>query len=119
MKKGEEIDVPKGRDINLRCEVARGVPTPDIIWKKDSKNLRSKPISQKISVVKLSNVKPADAGRYVCMARNIAGTHSSDVILTVKCKYTFKFPHAVVALIHLANPKLVRFLFQFERCPLT
>ena len=87
IKKEEEIDVPKGRDVSLRCQVTSGFPQPKIEWRKEEKILPSKLIDPHIAVLELRKVQPVNAGRYVCTAKNIAGRHNDDVIITVKCKY--------------------------------
>ena len=87
IKKGEEIDVPKGRDVDLRCRAAHGYPAPSIEWKKESNKLSSKLVARNEAVLTLINIQPVNAGRYVCTAKNMAGTHSADVVITVKCKY--------------------------------
>ena len=93
IKRGGEVDVPKGRDVNLRCQITHGYPTPSIEWEKESKKLPSKLIPPNEAVLTLVDIQPVNAGRYVCTAKNMAGVHSDDVVITVKCKYLLRKPH--------------------------
>ena len=81
-------DIAKGSDVELRCLVKHGTPPPKLEWRKDSKILESilqdKP---KTALLKLNDIQPQNAGRYVCIATNDAGSVSEDVVITVKCKY--------------------------------
>ena len=88
--KRDESEVPKGRDVRLRCQVTLGYPKPSIEWKKDAKRLPSKQVSSTEADLELNNIQPVDAGRYVCTAKNIAGFTSRDVVITVKCKFSHK-----------------------------
>lgn len=67
--KRDESEVPKGRDVRLRCQVTSGYPKPSIEWKKDAKRLPSKQVSSTEADLELNNIQPVDAGRYVCMAK--------------------------------------------------
>lgn len=98
VKKGDDIDVPKGRDVSLTCEVKNGFPTAKIEWKKDTTILKSKMTSPTTSVLDLKDVQPVNAGRYVCTGQNLAGTHSDDVIVTVKCKIVVRTAFIFIAL---------------------
>ena len=59
---------------------ASGTPTPTYQWQKGGSSLSG----QTTATLSLSNVQPADAGSYTCVATNTAGTvTSSAVTLTV------------------------------------
>ncbi|XP_065069183.1 hemicentin-1-like [Rhopilema esculentum] len=82
VEKGNNIHVPKGTDINVVCS-ATGYPVPKIEIEKDSKRLAKAVFPNNEVTLELKNFQPANAGRYVCSARNIAGATTQDTLITI------------------------------------
>lgn len=78
----EEVPLIIGKTIELRCS-ALGLPTPSIVWLKNSKRLQS---SDRINITDdgtlvIRNAAPHDMGKYRCEGRSPAGTSSAQVVL--------------------------------------
>ena len=80
-----------GKDIKLICN-ANGFPSPRVYLKKE--------ISSKVDEIEnslenitysISNIQPSDAGKFICLAENIAGRVKKEEIVTVSCKSHFCF----------------------------
>lgn len=75
------------KSVTLQCEV-EGYPMPEITWLKDGQ-LVTESIRQRIlstGALQMAFVQPGDAGRYTCMAANVAGSSSSSMELIVHSK---------------------------------
>ena len=80
----------EGRNVTLTCN-ATGNPEPVLSWSKDGNLAKS---SNRISfladnkLLKITNVKRSDGGKYMCVAYNEVGNTSSKIaILNVQCKW--------------------------------
>jgi hypothetical protein len=71
-----------GSDVSLSC-VARGDPPPEITWKKQGGSLPLKRAHFDEERFLISNVSEQDAGVYVCVAENKAGSITSSATVTV------------------------------------
>ncbi|OQV21525.1 Roundabout-like protein 2 [Hypsibius exemplaris] len=63
----------------LECHAPRGYPVPKIYWKRDGKDLKTTgrfALMDEGNLV-ISDVRPSDAGQYVCVAENIAAVKES------------------------------------------
>ncbi|KAJ3645375.1 hypothetical protein Zmor_023041 [Zophobas morio] len=87
----------------MECVPPKGTPEPQVQWKKDGKELV---VEGRLKLVDGSNLaiteaKPADDGRYQCVAKNTAGIRESTVaVLKVLIKpYLVKAPEDTVALV--------------------
>ena len=67
---------------------ATGYPSPTVTIKKQSKsetvNLKSAPQQASYSI---DSLQPSHNGKYICIAKNIAGDVEKDVLVEVKCKF--------------------------------
>ncbi|XP_067391212.1 hemicentin-1 isoform X2 [Emydura macquarii macquarii] len=80
----KEYVVAVDRSVTLQCEV-EGYPVPEITWLKDGQQV-TESIRQRIlstGALQMAFVQPGDAGRYTCMAANVAGSSSSSMELIV------------------------------------
>ena len=66
---------------------ATGYPRPRVTLKKEHKSQTTEIQSsfQNISY-SVPKVKASDAGKYICIAQNIADTVTKEVLVTIKCK---------------------------------
>ncbi|XP_063916854.1 roundabout homolog 1-like [Zophobas morio] len=95
--------VAAGEAVVMECVPPKGTPEPQVQWKKDGKELV---VEGRLKLVDGSNLaiteaKPADDGRYQCVAKNTAGIRESTVaVLKVLIKpYLVKAPEDTVALV--------------------
>ncbi|KAJ8038941.1 Hemicentin-1 [Holothuria leucospilota] len=80
-----DIVRPEGADVILPCE-AGGVPVPEVTWEKDGEplNISGSQFEQHfLGSLGISSLQAADAGSYVCTARNDAGVASRTISLRV------------------------------------
>ncbi|MPC08143.1 Hemicentin-1 [Portunus trituberculatus] len=85
--RGEEnIVVLKGDVVRLKCPV-KADPKPTFSWTKDGQPLpfdsRRVRVSKKNGIIMIKQARQSDAGTYVCIAKNAAGTTSIPVNLQV------------------------------------
>ena len=68
---------------------ATGSPPPTVTIKRqlNSKTVVLKIASQRVTY-SIASPQPSDNGRYMCIAKNIAGDVEKDVLVEVKCKLT-------------------------------
>ncbi|RWS31646.1 roundabout 1-like protein [Leptotrombidium deliense] len=96
--------VVAGELATLECTPPRGHPEPVISWKKDGKLINVGGASRMKIVnnrnLKISDVRPSDKGRYICVAENIVAIRESpQALLNVFVKpYFVKTPEDVTAL---------------------
>lgn len=70
----------------MECSPPRGTPDPQVFWRKDGQTLE---LGGRLKLVDgmnlaITDAKPADDGRYQCVAKNTAGLRESSVaILTI------------------------------------
>ena len=66
---------------------ATGYPLPRVTLKKEHKSQTTEIRSsfQNVSY-SIQKVKASDAGKYICIAHNIADTVTKEVLVTIKCK---------------------------------
>ncbi|CAG7734510.1 unnamed protein product, partial [Allacma fusca] len=74
-----------GSDVSLAC-VARGDPPPEISWKMLRGSIPLKRAHFDEERLLISNVSELDAGTYICMAENKAGSIEAAATVTVLCK---------------------------------
>ena len=80
----EEVPLMLGKTIELHC-AAVGVPTPSIMWLKDSKPLHLQ-ATDRINITDggtlvIRDAAPQDVGEYQCVGKNPAGTAMGLVVL--------------------------------------
>ncbi len=67
----------------MRCD-AHGDPKPDVIWQRaQRKEIPVEHVQNEDGSLTLHKVKEKDAGKYVCLARNVVGSARREVVLTV------------------------------------
>lgn len=73
-----------GEDILLECGPPKGIPEPQVTWKKDGQLLeiegRFRLVDGGASLA-ITDSKTSDNGRYQCVAKNTAGIRESNVAL--------------------------------------
>ncbi|XP_029766379.1 titin-like, partial [Terrapene carolina triunguis] len=92
-RKPSPVDMLKGTDVSLECEIS-GTPPFEVTWYKDKRQIRS---SKKYKVtsknyhasIHILNVDASDIGEYQCKAQNEVGSDSC--ICTVQLKEPPKF----------------------------
>uniref|UniRef100_A0A8C3XMM8 Ig-like domain-containing protein n=1 Tax=Chelydra serpentina TaxID=8475 RepID=A0A8C3XMM8_CHESE len=92
-RKPSPVDMLKGTDVSLECEIS-GTPPFEVTWYKDKRQIRS---SKKYKVtsknyhasIHVLNVDASDIGEYQCKAQNEVG--SDTCVCTVKLKEPPKF----------------------------
>lgn len=75
-----------GNQVEFECQ-AIGDPQPTVTWSKVNGRLPSHIIVQG-GMLKIEQVKEADAGHYRCTATNAVGSVQSEVVLNVQCEQT-------------------------------
>ncbi|NXL89730.1 HMCN1 protein, partial [Alectura lathami] len=80
----KEYVVPVDQPVTLQCE-AEGYPGPEISWHKDGQEVAESMRRRILSTgaLQIVFVQLGDAGRYTCMAANLAGSSSSSMELVV------------------------------------
>lgn len=80
-----------GKDIKLMCS-ANGFPSPRVYLKKEV-NSKVDDIENALENItySISNIQPSDAGKFVCIAENIAGKVQKEETVTVSCKFHFLY----------------------------
>jgi len=74
----------EGDDVPLHCD-ANGDPIPLVTWKKDGQILQQNNTTTSIFI---TNIELRDAGTYICIAKNRAGSLSQSILVRViRCKY--------------------------------
>lgn len=73
----DRLSVIMGDSISMKCNVT-GIPTPTLLWLHNTEVLLTSQdshvsILSNDSLLQLSKVTPADAGKYTCHAENQAG----------------------------------------------
>lgn len=81
----KEYVVPVDQSVTLQCE-AEGNPGPEISWHKDGQQVTESMRRRILSTgaLQIVLVQPGDAGRYTCIAANVAGSSSSSMELVVQ-----------------------------------
>lgn len=74
---GSIVTTVAGNGLFLRCNT-KGVPTPKIIWSKDSI-----PLNVEGSLYILKSLSASDSGSYQCVASNIDGADKEDIQIVV------------------------------------
>ncbi|XP_076811093.1 roundabout homolog 2-like isoform X2 [Clavelina lepadiformis] len=86
-KDPDDTWAPLGDSATLRCQGPKGIPEPEISWRKNNKPLK---INSRIQVkvggdLVISRLAKGDAGTYVCVATNMAGEReSNEAVLRVQ-----------------------------------
>lgn len=74
----ENTQVIQGNTLRIQCAV-NSYPTPTITWYKDDEELTEGDFGERLRIhqdgreLELAEVEEGDAGRYTCVARNLAG----------------------------------------------
>ena len=75
----------------ILCEVQQGVQPFFFEWSKNGQTIKSLPgvkwefeNSKEFSILKIGKIDKEDAGNYSCLVKNIHGSDSINVVLTVK-----------------------------------
>lgn len=89
LKRVPEYYVIQGSNLTVTCNVTKGIPHPQITWKK-SVDLSEKPDSLKIyetnQTLQLTNLEVNDEGNYSCLAVNEYGQDQVGLIFQVAVK---------------------------------
>ena len=96
-----EFDIIANNRITLPCS-AKGTPAPKIKWYKDDEIITGNEAGMKISPdgsLQIENPRGTNAGRYKCVAENVAGSVSHYINLQVYCELMLKnyFLYFVIA----------------------
>ena len=67
-------------NVTFHCN-ATGIPDPVISWSKEGSDI---PVRHSAGVLSLTGVASDDDGRYICTAKNAAGTSTTSIELTVE-----------------------------------
>ncbi|NXX95340.1 HMCN1 protein, partial [Centropus bengalensis] len=80
----QDYVAPVDQAVTLQCE-ADGYPGPEISWHKDGQQITESVRRRILSTgaLQIVFVQPGDAGRYTCIAANLAGSSSCSMELTV------------------------------------
>uniref|UniRef100_UPI00358DFF02 LOW QUALITY PROTEIN: neogenin-like n=1 Tax=Myxine glutinosa TaxID=7769 RepID=UPI00358DFF02 len=72
------VEVSQGNGVLLHCEV-HGKPAPHLSWQKDGELLPTDPRVTMLpeGALEISGARASDAGKYRCVAENVAGTRTS------------------------------------------
>ena len=73
--------VKENQSVLFQCSVS-GNPQPTVMWL----GIRNTPLRSREGRLKLSHVNLDDAGKYTCVGRNVLGSTSESVLLTVQGK---------------------------------
>ena len=90
------VNIRLYRKTTLTCK-ADGVPSPNINWKKEGNNTVLPSVDGTLT---LTNLKPQDMGRYICMAFNSEGNASASTYLTLNCEYMLSFFKVILEYFH-------------------
>ena len=85
-----DVDVSVGSSVVLPCQAPNGNPSPSVSWKKDGQTIlfsskgeesveNTRARLEKDSLV-IDSVIKADAGKYQCIAENVAALRESPVV---------------------------------------
>ena len=78
-----------GKDIKLICS-AYGFPSPRLYLKKEVSSKVDEIVNSLENITySVSNIQPSDAGKFICLAENIAGRVKKEETVTVSCKFNF------------------------------
>lgn len=82
-QRSELMTALAGSDIRLQCE-ATGNPSPIYDWLRDSRVIQTRNrFLVQAGQLRISNVQQHDAGRYDCVAENVAGRATKSIFLQV------------------------------------
>uniref|UniRef100_A0A6P7FXH9 Roundabout homolog 1-like n=1 Tax=Diabrotica virgifera virgifera TaxID=50390 RepID=A0A6P7FXH9_DIAVI len=95
--------VAAGEDIVLECSPPKGVPEPQVFWRKDGQTLS---VDGRLKLVDgynlaITDTKTSDDGKYQCVAKNTAGVReSAAAILKVYVKpFMIRPPEDITAIV--------------------
>lgn len=80
----ESYRIKEGEKLVLKCNTS-GQPPPKVLWMKSSWTL-ALPESSDSSRFVIESASKKDAGRYVCIATNKAGSTEKDYNVVIMCK---------------------------------
>ena len=99
---GEEFNITEGSNGSITCTAA-GYPVPTVVWQNSDGNSLSNnrlvsgsPVISSTGVGNVSSVSVelmvigamrVDSGMYRCSANNSVGSNTSNITITVQCKY--------------------------------
>lgn len=79
----ESYRIKEGEKLALKCETS-GYPTPKVFWMRNNQQLLLS--ESDVSSLVIENATKKDAGRYICIATNKAGSTEKDYNVVVMCK---------------------------------
>ncbi|CAG7832052.1 unnamed protein product [Allacma fusca] len=95
-----------GETVTLKCQPPKGSPEPQVLWQKNGQTVETRLASSRLQSADGGNLiikdaRATDAGRYQCVAINIAGSRTSpEVLLSVHQKpYFTREPEDVTVLV--------------------
>ena len=92
-------------NVTFHCN-ATGIPDPVISWSKEGSDI---PVRHSAGVLSLTGVASDDDGRYICTAKNAAGTSTTSIELTVKGLLELRLEEKKVAFFSSRSPFYVHF----------
>ncbi|XP_066533975.1 hemicentin-1 [Hoplias malabaricus] len=101
----QDVSVLQNRQVTLECK-SDAVPPPTLSWLKDGAPLKASPRVRVLSsgrYLQINNAELGDAGRYTCMASNIAGETRRHFNLSVNVVPTIQEGPQAVS-VHINQP---------------
>ena len=86
--------------VTFHCN-ATGIPDPVISWSKEGSEI---PVRHSAVVLSLTEVISDDNGRYICTAKNAAGTSTTSIELTVEGLLELRFEEKEVTFCSSRSP---------------
>ena len=106
------FEAARKSNVTFHCN-ATGIPDPVISWSKERSDI---PVRHSAGVLSLTGVVSDDDGRYICTAKNAAGTSTTSIELTVEGLLELRLEETKVTFFSSRSPfyvHLCSFFFMF------